>query len=112
MPRAGRWVTANSSDQEIIDAINAAGESRHPWRRHDWSITLGANNTRSWVITNDIGRSSRRNRDLLKRLRQMVAAGLLEERADGTRVMPKRNGMCATTYIICNGMPRFRVIPK
>lgn len=110
MPITKSFVTADSSDQEIIDAINAAGEHRHHWRKHDWSKEPGSNNTRSWVIPHDIGRSTRKDTSLLLRLRQMVRAGLLEERSYGARMMPIRNYPCADSYICCRGMPRFRAI--
>lgn len=112
MPTNGKYVTAQSSNQEIIDAINAAGESQHAWRKDDWKDTVGTNNTRSWVIANDIGRSTSKDKSLLKRLRTMVQAGLLEERCNGSRRMPINNYPCADTYVWFRGMPRFRVIPQ
>lgn len=108
MPKV-RAVTAQSSDQEIIDTINAAGEFHHTWRKYDWPKEP-TNNWKTWVIPNDIGQSTRKDKTLLNRLRVMVKQGLLEERCDGTRQMPINNFLFATTYVCCNGMPRFRVI--
>lgn len=85
-------VTARSSDEEIIEAINAAGEHRYSWRPHDWPAPKSKNG-KSWVVPNDIGRCSRVDTSLLDRLQNMVIAGILEE-------------------AIFQNEPRFRVINR
>lgn len=101
-------VTADSTDEEIIAAINAAGDQRLSWRKHD-RARPGENNTRSWVKPNDIGYSSHDDPSLLKRLRQMVKAGLLEERAYGAIVVQRRVlRIGKKNYFVKRGPPRFR----
>lgn len=75
MPK--KTITAQSTDEEIINAINAAGEHRHGWRQHDWP---NAGETKAWVTPADIGDSSRTNTALLKRLVALVKGGKLETR--------------------------------
>lgn len=102
------FVTARSSDEEIIAAINTAGEHRYPWRRHDWPKE-GANNTKSWVKPGDIGHSTHKDPALLKRLKKMVKAGVLETWSFSAMVTKRTFTETRTR----RGMfPRFRVVLK
>jgi hypothetical protein len=103
-------VTSNSTDEEIIDAINMMGEHRYPWRIHDWPEP-GSNNIHAWVIPSDIGRSDTRDRSLIKRLHRMVRQGKLEVRYT-RRARRFVYGYRAETTRTCNAMPRFRVVLK
>lgn len=70
------------TDEEILTAIDEAGDHRHHWRRHDWP-EKGEKIKKAWVIPNDIGVSTSENTSLLKRLKRMVEMGLLEIRYHG-----------------------------
>jgi hypothetical protein len=100
-------VTARSPTKKIVEAINKAGDLRPPWRPHDWPKK---GERRSWVLPNEIGVSTARNPSLLKRLRAMVAAGILEETHYGWRRVDKRGEF--QTFFIKRGMPRFRTIEQ
>lgn len=76
-------VSENSDDTEIIVAINTAGEPRYGWWRDDWPKNDEVKSwVKSWVKPGDIGKSTREKGGdaLVKRLRKMVAAGILEEK--------------------------------
>ena len=104
-------VTAQSSDEEIMNAIDAAGEHRYYWRRSDWPKE-GSNNTKSWVKPGDIGLSTREDTSLLKRLKGMVASGLLEQRYVQVANSYKKNYGFQDTPVDRPMFPRFRVIRK
>ncbi len=84
------FVDANSTNNEILNAIRIAGGHRFAWRRSDWPRDK-EKNQHSWVRPRDIGRSTRKDQSLTKRLNALAAVGLLERR------------------FACN-MPRYRVV--
>lgn len=106
-------VTHASTDLEIIEAIEAAGSHKYPWRYYD-QARPGDNNPLAWIIPNDIGFSSRRNPRLLRRLHKMVEQGILE--CSRTSYKYQRY-IPAVLYSFFDppkvkeipGMPRFRV---
>jgi hypothetical protein len=72
--------TANSTDEQILRAIDEAGEpnNRHyKWRDYD---KPEEGEKKGWVIPNDIGVSTAKDPSLVRRLKALVAAGKLEER--------------------------------
>lgn len=73
-----KLITAQSSDREIINAINTAGNQKLQHRPHDWPLKTDNSNAKSWIIANDIGKSTRKDRSLFNRLIKMVDDGLLE----------------------------------
>ena len=100
-------VTAGSSDEEIMAAINAAGDHRYPWRKHDWPDDSEGPDAKAWVMAGDIGYSTKRDRSLIKRLKGMVKKGQLEMRRYGCRlVINRRTFEEKTPY---EGAPRFQV---
>jgi len=99
-------VTADSSDTEIIAAINEAGHLRLPWREHDWPEPEEKGG-KAWVIPSDIGASRRGNRSLMGRLKKMVTTGILKRRYLTIVVVVTRRAFEKRT--LRRGSPRFRV---
>lgn len=77
-------VTAISTDDEIVAAINYAGGHRYPWRRNDFPEE-GSSYTKSWVKPQDIGDSNigPGGDALLKRLKIMTTSKILEMKYAG-----------------------------
>ncbi len=99
-------VTGASSDQEIMDAIDEAGDKCPSWRPHDRTKDA---NPKSWVMANDIGRSDQNDRTLMKKLKDMTSRGLLEMKTYSSRSVDKSLVM-QLRPIHYEGAPRFRVV--
>lgn len=102
-------VNAESSDRKILQAIDEAGNRRLPWRKYDWP-QMG-DEDKSWVIPNDIGKSTGKDTKLLRRLRRLVEKGKLEETYVGMRRVVHRFNRREVVRFI-RGMPRFRVVRR
>ena len=68
-------VTAKSTNQEIVDAIDEAGNFRNPSRIFDHPREV---ETKSWVIPREIGVIEKGDKSLVERLLQMGKDGILE----------------------------------
>ena len=77
MSVTGKQVTAESSDEEILAAIDAAGEKRWSWRSSDIPSPDDPDQ-KSWVKPGDIGESTSANPKLLERLWALRFEGLLD----------------------------------
>lgn len=100
-------VTHASTDLEIIEAIEAAGQHQYYWRTNDYARP-GDNNPLSWVIPNDVGHSSSRDTELLRRLKQMVKRGILEI-SYTYRSRNVARSCFEPSYRSTKSLPRFRV---
>lgn len=90
-------IYAHSTDKELTHAIEYAGQFCYAWRRHDWPTDEEVH-TSSWVTPDDIGYSTRKNPDLLKRLKKMASDGVIEMRYYGRR--PRFRGKSHLSTIV------------
>ncbi|MDB5260674.1 MAG: hypothetical protein JWN37_905 [Candidatus Nomurabacteria bacterium] len=107
MLRIKKAVNHRSSDEEIMQAINEAGDLRLPSRKHYWPKE---GEKKAWVIPGDICDEEYEGdkRKFLHGLFQMVRQGLLEIQRTKTR-REDVGAFMGGQFIEYDGRPRFRV---
>lgn len=76
-------VTGDSPAEHIKQALREAGTHRLAHRPHDWPKEREKNQS-SWVKPGDIGESTSRSPRLMKRLKALAKAGIIESRSHGS----------------------------